>query len=121
MEPCGPPALTSEKSIGRESETKMRSIILGSLMASGIVLLTIPAASALPLGNGLDAVTRREATVQQVQGREHCDALRRACLNKDKLGERGEGNCQQYRAQCRSFGYQPGERSDDRSSRRSRN
>jgi hypothetical protein len=97
----------------------MRSILLGSLMASSIVLLNIPAASALP--SGLDAVTRPEATVQQVQGRGHCDALRRACLNKDKLGERGEGNCQQYRAQCRSFGYQPGERSDDRSSRRSRN
>jgi len=91
-------------------------------MASGIVLLNIPAASALPLGNGLDAVTRPEATVQQVQERGHCDVLRRACLNKDKLGERGEGNCQQYRAQCRSsFGYQPGERSEDRSSRRSRN
>ena len=26
-----------------------------------------------------------------------CDELRRACENKDALGERGEGNCRRYR------------------------
>ena len=30
-----------------------------------------------------------------------CRELRLACLNKDQLGERGEGNCRQYRETCR--------------------
>ncbi|ACL58181.1 hypothetical protein [Methylobacterium nodulans] len=29
-----------------------------------------------------------------------CEQLRRACLNKDALGERGEGNCRRYREAC---------------------
>jgi hypothetical protein len=35
------------------------------------------------------------------RGGGRCDELRRACLNKDRLGEQGEGNCRRYRAQCR--------------------
>lgn len=98
----------------------MRSMIFGSLAASGLVFLNIAAASALPLGNALDAAAGLESTVQQVQGRRHCEDLRRACLSKDKLGERGEGNCQRYRTQCKSFGYLGNDRSDERPSRRSR-
>ena len=30
-----------------------------------------------------------------------CAELRRACNNKDRLGEQGEGNCRRYRANCR--------------------
>jgi hypothetical protein len=29
-----------------------------------------------------------------------CEELRRACENKDRLGERGEGNCRRYRESC---------------------
>jgi hypothetical protein len=29
-----------------------------------------------------------------------CEQLRRACENKDTLGERGEGNCRRYRESC---------------------
>jgi hypothetical protein len=29
-----------------------------------------------------------------------CRELRQACLNKEQLGERGEGNCRQYRETC---------------------
>ena len=29
-----------------------------------------------------------------------CEQLRRACENKDALGERGEGNCRRYRETC---------------------
>jgi hypothetical protein len=36
---------------------------------------------------------------QEFGGR--CEELRRACLNKDRLGERGEGNCRRFRAECR--------------------
>lgn len=30
-----------------------------------------------------------------------CRELRRACLNKEELGEVGRGNCQRYRSLCR--------------------
>ena len=30
----------------------------------------------------------------------NCDELRRACENKDRLGEQGEGNCRRYRETC---------------------
>ncbi len=30
-----------------------------------------------------------------------CRTLRRACLNKEELGETGEGNCARYRRLCR--------------------
>ncbi len=30
----------------------------------------------------------------------HCEELRRACENKERLGERGEGNCRRYREEC---------------------
>ena len=29
-----------------------------------------------------------------------CEELRRACENKDRLGEQGEGNCRRYRETC---------------------
>ena len=29
-----------------------------------------------------------------------CEELRRACQMKDRLGERGEGNCRRYRENC---------------------
>src|SRR5687767_543780 len=30
-----------------------------------------------------------------------CAELRAACLNKERLGEQGEGNCRRYRRTCR--------------------
>ena len=30
-----------------------------------------------------------------------CRQLRAACLNKERLGEQGEGNCRRYRSLCR--------------------
>ena len=30
-----------------------------------------------------------------------CRELRAACLNKEQLGEQGEGNCRRYRRLCR--------------------
>jgi len=30
-----------------------------------------------------------------------CEELRAACLQKERLGERGEGNCRRYREACR--------------------
>jgi hypothetical protein len=34
------------------------------------------------------------------RGGSNCEELRRACENKDRLGERGEGNCRRYRETC---------------------
>ena len=33
--------------------------------------------------------------------RDDCRELRQACLNKEELGERGRGNCREYRETCR--------------------
>jgi hypothetical protein len=33
--------------------------------------------------------------------RDRCEDLRAACLNKERLGEQGEGNCRRYREICR--------------------
>ena len=45
-------------------------------------------------------------------GRIDCRELRRACLFRDELGERGQGNCRRYRELCRG-----GESFDDDRSR----
>src|SRR4051794_36576424 len=34
------------------------------------------------------------------RGGGQCEELRLACENKDRLGERGEGNCRRYRETC---------------------
>ena len=34
------------------------------------------------------------------RGGGQCEELRRACEMKDRLGERGEGNCRRYRETC---------------------
>jgi hypothetical protein len=43
------------------------------------------------------------------RGGGYCDQLRRACENKDSLGEVGEGNCRRFREECgrvyRDSGY----------------
>jgi hypothetical protein len=33
--------------------------------------------------------------------RGECEQLRRACENKEALGEQGEGNCRRYHVRCR--------------------
>lgn len=41
--------------------------------------------------------------VEYYEGRSRggsCEELRRACVNKDRLGEVGEGNCRRYRQAC---------------------
>ena len=36
-------------------------------------------------------------------GRGECEQLRRACENKEALGEQGKGNCRRYRLRCRDI------------------
>ncbi len=35
-----------------------------------------------------------------VRAQDDCEDLQRACLDKDAIGERGQGNCKRYRDQC---------------------
>jgi hypothetical protein len=46
-------------------------------------------------GGGQEEFSRRRG------GGRECDELRAACLQKERLGERGEGNCRRYRETCR--------------------
>jgi hypothetical protein len=41
------------------------------------------------------------------RGGGQCEQLRRACENKDALGEQGEGNCRRYRESCGGRAAQP--------------
>jgi hypothetical protein len=93
-------------------EKPMRNMSLrtlaGTLIAGGAVLWAIPAAPAASLGGGLvrGVPAPTEPAVERVQyGRGYCAELRRACLYKGALGERGQGNCSRYRSECRGSGY----------------
>ncbi len=84
--------------------------LAGSLIATGVILSMIPAAAAAPLSS--DAIRGptdfKSSAVEPIQYRRgsYCDTLRRACLYKGSLGERGLGNCSRYRAECRGYsGY----------------
>jgi hypothetical protein len=48
-----------------------------------------------------DSRRRDRVIVRGPRGGGQCAELRRACLNKERLGEQGEGNCRRYRALCR--------------------
>src|SRR5262245_4516218 len=84
--------------------------LAGSLVAAGVVLSIIPAGAAAPLsGDAMRSptdLTSPAAELIQYRRGSYCDTLRRACLYKGSLGERGLGNCSRYRAECRGYsGY----------------
>jgi hypothetical protein len=79
----------------------MRNVLVGLTLAAGVGLAALPT-SAAPFSAG--GVERLGTGVEQVQwNRSRCDRLRRACVNKDARGERGEGNCRRYREQCKRW------------------
>jgi hypothetical protein len=84
--------------------------LAGSLIAAGVVLPMIPAATAAPLssdaiGGPAGLASPAAEPIRHRRG-SYCDTLRRACLYKGALGERGLGNCSRYRAECRGYsGY----------------
>jgi hypothetical protein len=43
---------------------------------------------------------RLRSAPRRGRGGGQCEELRRACENKDRLGEQGEGNCRRYRETC---------------------
>ncbi|WP_442755728.1 hypothetical protein ACNHKD_03460 [Methylocystis sp. JAN1] len=80
----------------------MRAYILASCVTA---LFAFPAAMAAP------SDPAPEAQIHQINHRDNyrgrwgygpdCRELRRACLNKEELGEEGRGNCRRYREICR--------------------
>jgi hypothetical protein len=76
----------------------MRSIVLGTMMAVGMSVFAVSAASAAPIAReGIAA----QGVIEQAQyDSRYCRRLRRACENKDVRGEVGEGNCRRYRREC---------------------
>lgn len=80
----------------------MRRIVLGMVMAVGMLFAGMSAASAGPVAAGdmASAAAASGAELQQVQYGGYCARLRRACEYKDERGESGQGNCRRYREEC---------------------
>jgi hypothetical protein len=83
------------------STERFMASLAGALVAGGALLFLIPSASAASAGAGAIGGVPAAAgvKVERVQNGS-CAELRRACLYKRELGERGQGNCSRYRAAC---------------------
>lgn len=72
----------------------MRKYVFGAAAAISLFVIPISAFSqSIEFGPG-------GVRVNEGRGGGQCEQLRRACENKDALGERGEGNCRRYRETC---------------------
>src|SRR5258708_878508 len=62
-------------------------------------------------GRGSGAKERKLRQLREIcqrpVGRDGYGEPRAACLNKDRLGEQGEGNCRRYRQTCRAAAASP--------------
>ena len=80
---------TMQNFSGRESGLNPMHILrFGMAVAAAIFVLPVNAQN-LEIGPGGVRV-----------GRGECEQLRRACQNKEALGEQGEGNCRRYHLRC---------------------
>jgi hypothetical protein len=90
-------------------ESLMRKL---AIVATSAALLALPAfaLAASPMtdlssqGVGVEigpGGVRVGETPRRARGGPDCRELRAACLNKERLGEQGEGNCRRYRRLCR--------------------
>jgi hypothetical protein len=81
--------------------------LAGAIVTGGALLFLISSASAASSVGGAigGAPAPAGSEVEHVQyGSGSCAELRRACLYKRELGERGQGNCSRYRAECTNGG-----------------
>lgn len=75
----------------------MRRHIIAIASATLVALSTLPlSAPASAQGYGREGWREGRSV-----SRGRCETLRRACLFKEELGERGMGNCRRYREVCR--------------------
>lgn len=97
---CGSPL----ELVATHTEEFMRKIIMGAVIAVAMILSGTLNASAAPASGGQPlGVTGAEsmATPVKIKKSAKCQDLRKACMYKRELGERGEGNCRRYRKHCR--------------------
>ncbi|WP_424360320.1 hypothetical protein [Methylocystis parvus] len=77
----------------------------GYILAFGMAALFALPAAAIPSQPSPDAQIYQVNHRDYYRGRwgsgADCRELRRACLNKEELGEVGRGNCRRYREMCR--------------------
>jgi hypothetical protein len=72
----------------------IRKYAFGAAAATALFVIPIPAFSqSIEVGPG-------SFRAYDGRGGGQCEQLRRACENKDALGEQGEGNCRRYRESC---------------------
>jgi hypothetical protein len=74
------------------------------LVLPGVALADSPMTDVSSQGVGVEigpGGVRVGETPRRVRGGPDCRELRAACLNKERLGEQGEGNCRRYRRLCR--------------------
>jgi len=69
-----------------------------ALVFAGAFLVLPTAVSAQSVQIGPGGIRVDDGRGRRESGR--CEELRLACENRDRLGERGEGNCRRYRQQC---------------------
>jgi hypothetical protein len=78
-------------------EHLMRKFLLSLAAAAALFVFPIAGFSqSLEIGPG--GVRVDDGRARRAGGQ--CEQLRLACENKDRLGERGEGNCRTYRETC---------------------
>ena len=87
------------------SEANMPNMISAFVLTASLGFASVSTVLAAPAGSsGAFRFGELHNAVEQVQywGGNRCERLRRACVNKDERGERGEGNCRRYREECGS-------------------
>jgi hypothetical protein len=78
----------------------MRKLALVVAAAAFFVIPTSVFSQSIQVGPGGVRVDDGRDRGRRVRG-DMCRQLRAACLNKERLGEQGEGNCRRYRQTCR--------------------
>lgn len=79
----------------------MKSMIVGMFTAAALTAAGFAGASATQISGKLpDANASSTAILKHVQYGSYCQRLRYACVYRERLGERGEGNCARYRREC---------------------
>jgi hypothetical protein len=78
----------------------MRKVAFVVAAAALLVIPTSVSSQSIQVGPGGVRVDDGRDRGRPVRG-DMCRQLRAACLNKERLGEQGEGNCRRYRQTCR--------------------
>ena len=81
---------------------KMLKAMCNYALGAGVTAFALFVIPISAFSQSIEVGPGRVVRVYEGRGGGQCEQLRRACENKDALGERGEGNCRRYRETCRS-------------------